>query len=158
MSLMDLLIEVITVSRVSGKSSFCLVATVLGSKGGQALGIVFAFRLANCFTSGENLGHVEKSLKNRPPYLTSDYGCVIGKCEGWHWNQTCFIRSWSLEVWLCCPTLALKPSYPSCHCWKGRIQCGTVLGLSWLRDLTLLAQSTHWSSGQVGTWLWAGMC
>ena len=32
----------------------------------------------------------------------------------------------------------------------------TVLGLSWLRDLTLLAQSTHWSSGQVGTWLWSG--
>jgi len=74
MSVMDvLLIEVFTVSRISGKSSFCLVATVLGSKGGQALRIVFAFRLANCFTSGEFLVQVETSLKNWPPHPTSDY-------------------------------------------------------------------------------------
>ena len=84
MSVIDvLLIEVIAVSRISGKSSFCLVATVLGSKGGQALRIVFAISLANCFTSGKISGQVETSVKNRPPHLTSDHECVIRKCEGW---------------------------------------------------------------------------
>jgi len=72
MSVMDvLLVKVITVSRISEKSSFCLVATVLGSKGGQALGIVFAFSLAMCFARAAIAGRAEFSVDRLGIALTS---------------------------------------------------------------------------------------
>ena len=73
--------------------------------------------------------------------------------------RTSYIRSrvssethepWSLEVRLCCPTIALKPSCTSCHCRNGRIQCGPSLDLSGLCDLRLLAQPTQRSSEGTG--------
>ena len=139
MSVMDLLVEVIAVSRLSGKSSFCLVATVLGSKGGQALRIVFAFSLANCFTSGENLHQITDASSEN----------VKGGIEIRHVSSGLeVLRSNSLVRLLLSnqvtrAAIAGRAEFSVDRPWIG-LDC---------EFLSLLAQPTQQSSGQVGTWL-----